>query len=103
MAARLAVDAVAQALARGGPLPGCVTHSDRGSPFRCRDYQESLSWFGLGQSIRRVGLVADNAATESFFALLKKIVSNQATWVTRKHGPLASVSWMEATYHRCGR
>jgi len=48
----------------------------------------------------RVGSAADNAAMESFFALLQKNVLNQKTWATREQLRLAMVTWIEATYHR---
>jgi transposase InsO family protein len=43
---------------------------------------------------------SDNAAMESFFALLQKNVLNQKTWATREQLRLAMVTWIEATYHR---
>ena len=49
----------------------------------------------------RVGACADNAAMESFFALLQKNVLNRRrSWVTRQDLRLAIVTWIEKTYHR---
>ena len=48
----------------------------------------------------RVGTCADNAAMESFFALLQKNVLDQQRWQTREELRLAIVTWIEATYHR---
>ena len=43
---------------------------------------------------------ADNAAMESFFALLQKDVLDQQRWATRAELRLAIVTWIEKTYHR---
>ncbi len=48
----------------------------------------------------RVGAAGDNAAMESFFALLQKNVLNQRTWATREALRIAIVTWIERTYHR---
>ena len=100
MTAQLAVDAVTHAVARRGAVKGCVVHADRGSQFRSKDYRQALGRFTLVQTMGRVGSAADNAAMESFFALLQKNVLNQRTWATREQLRLAMVTWIEATYHR---
>jgi len=100
MTAQLAVDAVTHAVVRRGAVKGCVVHADRGSQFRSKDYRQALGRFTLVQSMGRVGSAADNAAMESFFALLQKNVLNQKTWATREQLRLAMVTWIEATYHR---
>ena len=48
----------------------------------------------------RVGAAGDNAAMESFFALLQKNVLDQRSWATRQELRLAMVTWIEVTYHR---
>jgi len=48
----------------------------------------------------RVGACGDNAAMESFFALLQKNVLNRRRWDTREQLRLAIVTWIERTYHR---
>ena len=48
----------------------------------------------------RVGAAGDNAAMESFFALLQNNVLNRRTWITRDQQRLAIVWWIERTYHR---
>ncbi len=80
MKTRIAVDALSSAVARrGGPAPvaGCTVHSDRGSQFRSRRFVEELKHQGLTGSMGRVGAAGDNAAMESFFALLQKNVLNR--------------------------
>jgi transposase InsO family protein len=48
----------------------------------------------------RVAACADNAAMESFFALLQKNGLDRRRWPTRDELRLAIVTWIEKTYHR---
>ncbi|GAA4394123.1 putative transposase [Brevibacterium pityocampae] len=100
MKARLAVDALEMAAVRRGDVTGCVVHSDRGSQFRSRKYVTALTRRGLAGSMGRVGAAGDNAAMESFFALLQKNVLDRRRWSTREKLRIAIVTWIERTYHR---
>lgn len=51
-------------------------------------------------SMGQVGAAGDNAAMESFFALLQKNVLNRRGWRTREGLRIAMVTWIERTYHR---
>ena len=75
-------------------------HSDRGSQFRSNAFVRTLKSNGLTGSMGRVGACADNAAMESFFALLQKNVLDRQRWSTRQELRLAIVTWIEKTYHR---
>lgn len=100
MKARLAVDALTDAMNRRGTPTGVTVHSDRGSQFRPQRFRRALRRYGLRGSMGRVGACADNAAMESFFSLLQKNVLNQHSWATREQLRLAIVHWIEARYHR---
>jgi len=100
MKSRLAVTALESAVTRRGPAAGCIVHSDRGSQFRSRKVAAVLTRHGLVGSMGRVGAAGDNAAMESFFALLQKNVLNRRTWATRQELRIAIVTWIERTYHR---
>jgi len=99
MKATLAVRALHSAIG-ARPHQGCVLHSDRGSQFRSKKYVRTLKNNGLLGSMGRVGACADNAAMESFFALLQKNVLDRQRWRTRAELRLAIVAWIERTYHR---
>ena len=102
MKSRLAVDALDSAVRRrGGPaaVADCIVHSDRGSQFRSRKFVAALKRHGLRGSMGRVGAAGDNAAMESFFALLQKNVLDRKRWDTRAELRQAIVSWIERTYH----
>lgn len=100
MTSRLAVRALENAAARRGDIAGCVVHSDRGSQFRARRFLSALRRHDLAGSMGQVGTSADNAAMESFFALLQKNVLDRRTWTTHDELRIAIVTWIERTYHR---
>ena len=100
MTSRLAVRALENAVTRRGDVAGCVVHSDRGSQFRARRFLAALRRNDLLGSMGQVGTSADNAAMESWFALLQKNVLNRRTWDTKDDIRIAIVTWIERTYHR---
>jgi len=99
MKASLAVSALRNAIALRDPC-GTVVHSDRGSQFRAGKYVRLLRNNGLVGSMGRTGTCADNAAMESFFALVQNNVLDRQRWQTREELRLAIVFWIERTYHR---
>ncbi len=82
MPAALAVNALKSALATRD-APDAIVDSDRGSQFRSRAFVRALKDAELRGSMGRVGTCADNAAMESFFALVQKNVLNSQRWKTR--------------------
>lgn len=59
--------------------------------FRSRRFLKALKRHGLTGSMGRVGACGDNAAMESFFALLQKNVLDRRSWSTREELRLAIV------------
>jgi len=101
MKARIVVAALEMAVARRNvDVAGCVLHSDRGSQFRARKTHRALARHGMVGSMGQVGTAADNAAMESFFALLQKNVLNTRKWATRDQVRIAIITWIERTYHQ---
>ena len=100
MTAGLAVSALRNAIALRSPAGTVVVHSDRGSQFRSTAFVRTLRSHGLTGSMGRVGACGDNAAMESFFALLQKNVLDRRRWDTRDQLRLAIITWIERTYHR---
>ena len=99
MTADLAVAALRNAVALRD-VDGTTLHSDRGSQFRSRKFVELLRHERVTGSMGRVGVCGDNAAMESFIALLQKNVLNKKRWRTRQELRLEIVTWIERTYHR---
>lgn len=99
MKARLAVAALETAVARRQPTGPVIVHSDRGSQYRSRKFRAALRRHGLVQSMGAVGACGDNAAMESFFALLQRNVLDRRSWATRDQLRLAIIRWIEHTYN----
>jgi transposase InsO family protein len=100
MTAALAVSALRNAIALRSPAGTVVVHSDRGSQFRSAAFVRTLCQHGLAGSMGRAGACGDNAAMESFFALLQKNVLDRQRWTSREQLRLAIITWIERTYHR---
>ncbi len=100
MKARLAVNALDNAISRRRDAAGCIVHSDRGSQFRSRKFVHALNRHHLIGSMGQAGAAGDNAAMESFFSLLQKNVLDRKRWRTREELRIAIVTWIERTYHR---
>lgn len=100
MTAQLATTALRTAVARRQPTGTVVVHSDRGGQFRSRAFRAVLLSAGLTGSMGRVASAGDNAAMESFFALLQRNVLNKRRWRTRNELAYAMSFWIEHTYNR---
>lgn len=100
MTAQLAVAALRAAIARRQPTGTVVVHSDRGGQFRSRAFRAVLAGSKLTGSMGRVSSAGDNAAMESFWALLQKNVLNRRRWRTRAELRYEIVHWIEHTYNR---
>jgi transposase InsO family protein len=72
LAARVALTALRQAVARRQPPPGVVHHSDQGIQYACTDYVEELKANHMAPSMSRPANPYDNAVCESFMKTLKQ-------------------------------
>ncbi|MBS6364423.1 MAG: IS3 family transposase, partial [Actinomycetaceae bacterium] len=84
MKSRLVVAALDDAMRKRGNPHGVIVHSDRGSQFRSRIFRAALKSYGARGSMGRVGACGDNAAMESFFALVQKNVLDRGSWNRRR-------------------
>lgn len=71
MTSRLVLDALHNAMRCRGYPPGVIVHSDRGSQFRSHAFMQAVRSYRALSSIGCLGVAEDNAAMESFFALLQ--------------------------------
>jgi transposase InsO family protein len=90
MTADMCVAALSNAIQLRSPR-GTVVHSDRGSQFRSTAFTRTLNNNGLRGSMGRVAAAGDNAAMESFHALLQNYVLNTKKWGTREKVRIATV------------
>ncbi|MEU3911424.1 IS3 family transposase [Streptomyces sp. NPDC029721] len=96
--AGLVVDALDMAASLGRLEPGCVIHSDRGSEYTSgNSATECASWDR--QSMRRTGSWSDNAAAESFWAVLKEEIGTRF-WPDRATARADIFDFTETFYNR---
>ncbi len=72
LAARLATEALLQAITARRPLPGLVHHSDRGIQYASAEYVAILKQHEMIPSMSRPANPYDNASCESFIKTLKR-------------------------------
>jgi putative transposase len=97
---KLALDALSMALAERQPQGGLLHHSDRGSQYASREYQELLARHALLSSMSRRANCWDNAVAESFFATLKIELVYQTRWSTRAQARSEVFDYIEIFYNR---
>lgn len=72
MTKELVIHALQQAIWRCPPQKGLIHHSDRGSQYCSKAYQDLLVQYGIISSMSRKGNCYDNACIESFHSVIKK-------------------------------
>ncbi|MEV7089464.1 IS3 family transposase [Streptomyces sp. NPDC093085] len=97
--AELVVDALDMAQGRADLKPGCVIHSDRGSEYTSAQFGNRIRELGLRQSCGLTGSCFDNAAAESFWALLKEEIGTR-TWPDRATARAEVFNFIETFYNR---
>jgi len=95
----LTLNALGMALARRRPPQGLLHHSDRGSQYASRDYQQVLAQHRIVCSMSRRGDCWDNAVAESFFATLKVELVHDASWATRATARTDLFEYLELFYN----
>ncbi len=97
--AQLVLDALRMAYWRRKPPAGLLHHSDRGSQYASKAYQEELKKYNMLCSMSRKGDCWDNAVAESFFRSLKTERTDDALYLTRNQARLDVVDYIEMFYN----
>ena len=95
----LALDALRQAKIRRNNPKGVLLHSDQGSQYCSKAYQEELRAHGFICSMSRKGNVWDNAPMESFFGKLKQEWLNDKRFRTREEA-ITDIFWYIEVYYQ---
>ena len=93
-------DALTMAIARRGPHPGLLHHSDRGVQYASDAYQHLLELHGMESSMSAKGDCWDNACAESFWATLKKELVHHQRYATRDEARQSIFEYIEVFYNR---
>ena len=96
----LCVEALEMALVSRRPGKQLLHHSDRGSQYAGKQYQDKLAEFDLVCSMSRVGNCWDNAVMESVWASLKTELVYQRKFATKQEAMDAIFEWIEVWYNR---
>ncbi|GAB2816786.1 hypothetical protein GCM10027073_55660 [Streptomyces chlorus] len=97
--AGLVVDALDMAAKLGRLQPGCVIHSDRGSEYTSTQLRDKIRELTGRQSMGRTGICYDNAAAESFWAVLKEEIGTRF-WPDRATARAYIFGFIETFYNR---
>ena len=103
MRSELVEDALRMAVGRRSPAGGLIHHSDRGSQYASRAYQQLLSENGIRCSMSRKGNCYDNAPCERFFWSLKKEWVNRLGYADLETARQSVFHYIEAFYNRVRR
>ncbi len=100
MQASMVVDALRMAWFRRQPEPGLIFHSDRGSQYCGKDFQDALKGYGMKSSMSRKGNCWDNAPTESLWGRLKVGRLYGKTFATQRDAMDEIIDWLTFYNHR---
>ena len=88
------------AIALRGKHKGLIFHSDRGSQYSSKKYKAMLNENGIRGSMSAPGCPYDNSCVESFFASLKKELTNQKKYDTIEEDKTDVFRYIELFYNR---
>lgn len=96
----LVIEALKMALCQRKLNSGLILHSDRGSQYASKGYQQLLKRYRINGSMSRAGNCWDNAVTESFFRSLKVECLHQEKLQTREEAKSIIFNYIEVFYNR---
>ena len=99
MKADLVCSALNMALFRRSFPSGVIIHSDKGSQFCSKQFQDVVKKNWLLSSMSGKGCCYDNAACESFFGTLKVEMVHDENYITREHAKSSIFEYIEAYYN----
>ncbi|GEO26958.1 transposase [Alicyclobacillus acidoterrestris] len=100
MTKELVIDALEQAYQREKPAAGLLHHSDRGSQYASREYQDKLKEYQMIGSMSRKGCCYDNACIESFHSVIKRELIHLQKYRTRAKAKRDIWEYIERWYNR---
>jgi len=92
--------ALRMALARRRPKAGLLHHTDRGSQYTSRAYQQVLAQVEIKVSMSGKGNCYDNAVTESFFGTVKDECVHRTLYHSHDEARQSLLEYLEVFYNR---
>jgi putative transposase len=99
----LVTSAFDMAVAQRKPTRGLIHHTDRGSQYASHAYRKALRDIGAQCSMSRKGDCWDNAVAESFFASLRKELTDRVIFLDRNAARSDVFEYIEGFYNRVRR
>ncbi len=96
----LVLKALTKAYEARRPSHGLLLHSDRGSQYCSKAYQQQLSAYRMQCSMSRKGNCHDNAPMESFWGVLKNELVYRTRFRSRRQAKAAVTEYIEIFYNR---
>ena len=98
--AELVDKALRMAVKRRNPVKGLIFHSDKGTQYCSNLFRNTVSSFGIIQSMSGKGNCYDNAVAESFFHTLKVEQIHPFRFCTRRSAEMCIFEYIEMFYNR---
>lgn len=99
MTRQLVCDAMKMAIDTRGDLTSAIMHTDRGSQYCSRQFQQLLKAYGIRSSMSKRGDCFDNACAESFFHSLKVEAIHGEKFSTRESMRETVFEYIELDYN----
>ena len=96
----LVLKAFRNSVVREKDLKGLIIHTDRGSQYTSRRYQNEVREIGGVSSMSRAGNPYDNALMESFYKTLKTELLINGSFETEEEAKNAIFEYIEIYYNR---
>ena len=100
MRAELSVNALVMATFNRKMPKDVIVHSDKGSQYACKAFQEEIEKRNLISSMSGKGCCYDNAACESFFGTLKVELCDDENYKTIEQAKSSVFEYIESYYNR---
>lgn len=99
MTKELVITALKRAMTAQSPTPGLIHHSDRGSQYASKDYQQLLQENQILTSMSRKGNCYDNASIESFHGVIKRELIFHENYKTRDQAKRSIFEYLVSFYN----
>lgn len=99
MTKELVITALKRAMTAQAPTPGLIHHSDRGSQYASKDYQQLLRENQIVTSMSRKGNCYDNACIESFHGVIKRELIFHENYKTRDQAKRSIFEYLVSFYN----
>ncbi|MEL3959892.1 IS3 family transposase [Lysinibacillus endophyticus] len=99
MTKELVILALKRAIRTQTPTSGLIHHSDRGSQYASKEYQQVLGTNGIITSMSRKGNCYDNACIESFHSVIKRELVFHEKYKTRDEAKKSIIEYIVGFYN----